>query len=256
MTAPDGFRARTVGSRESRRQHAARGSHGGGGRASRRSPGRRIIAIADCHCDPRRNCGLGAVADRRAAARLGHLGRSRGSRWRSSPRMSSSRSSRFRAPLSRWRRACCSGPTSAFRSLWWPARSAPSIALLLVRAAGWQLSRLVSHPRVDAMDARLRRARLAGGDGDADDSRGAVLGAQLRGRRVGGAGAALHAGHDGRPVARHRRRCHPRRCADRQRQPAAVPRVAVHRRLGVAGPALRGPHAPAPTQAATADVTP
>ena len=30
------------------------------------------------------------------------------------------------------------------------------IALLLVRAAGWQLSRLVSHPRVDALDARLR----------------------------------------------------------------------------------------------------
>lgn len=30
------------------------------------------------------------------------------------------------------------------------------IALLLVRAAGWQLSRLVSHPRVDSLDARLR----------------------------------------------------------------------------------------------------
>ncbi|AFM17251.1 hypothetical protein Mycch_2478 [Mycolicibacterium chubuense NBB4] len=30
------------------------------------------------------------------------------------------------------------------------------IALLLVRAAGWQLDRLVSHPRVHAMDARLR----------------------------------------------------------------------------------------------------
>lgn len=30
------------------------------------------------------------------------------------------------------------------------------LALLLIRAAGWQLSRLVSHPRVDAMDARLR----------------------------------------------------------------------------------------------------
>jgi uncharacterized membrane protein YdjX (TVP38/TMEM64 family) len=30
------------------------------------------------------------------------------------------------------------------------------IALLLVRAAGWQLSKLVRHPRVDALDARLR----------------------------------------------------------------------------------------------------
>jgi uncharacterized membrane protein YdjX (TVP38/TMEM64 family) len=30
------------------------------------------------------------------------------------------------------------------------------IALLLVRAAGWQLNRLVDHPRVDALDARLR----------------------------------------------------------------------------------------------------
>jgi uncharacterized membrane protein YdjX (TVP38/TMEM64 family) len=30
------------------------------------------------------------------------------------------------------------------------------IALLLVRAAGWQLSRLVHHPRVDSLDARLR----------------------------------------------------------------------------------------------------
>jgi uncharacterized membrane protein YdjX (TVP38/TMEM64 family) len=30
------------------------------------------------------------------------------------------------------------------------------IALLLVRAAGWQLSRLVKHPQVDVLDARLR----------------------------------------------------------------------------------------------------
>ncbi|MFW0150752.1 TVP38/TMEM64 family protein [Mycobacterium sp. smrl_JER01] len=30
------------------------------------------------------------------------------------------------------------------------------IALLLVRTAGWQVSRLVSHPRVDAVDSRLR----------------------------------------------------------------------------------------------------
>ena len=30
------------------------------------------------------------------------------------------------------------------------------IALLLVRALGWQFSRLISHPRVDALDARLR----------------------------------------------------------------------------------------------------
>ena len=30
------------------------------------------------------------------------------------------------------------------------------IALLLVRTAGWQVSRLVRHPRVDAVDARLR----------------------------------------------------------------------------------------------------
>lgn len=29
------------------------------------------------------------------------------------------------------------------------------LALLLVRAAGWQLNRLVDHPRVDALDARL-----------------------------------------------------------------------------------------------------
>lgn len=31
------------------------------------------------------------------------------------------------------------------------------IALLLVRAAGWQLSRLVRHPRIEAIDARLRQ---------------------------------------------------------------------------------------------------
>ena len=31
------------------------------------------------------------------------------------------------------------------------------IALLLVRAAGWQLSRLVSHPAIEAVDARLRQ---------------------------------------------------------------------------------------------------
>src|SRR3954447_27067108 len=30
------------------------------------------------------------------------------------------------------------------------------IALLLVRAAGWQLSRLIRHPRVESLDARLR----------------------------------------------------------------------------------------------------
>jgi uncharacterized membrane protein YdjX (TVP38/TMEM64 family) len=30
------------------------------------------------------------------------------------------------------------------------------LAVLAVRAAGWQLSRLVSHPKVDALDARLR----------------------------------------------------------------------------------------------------
>lgn len=31
------------------------------------------------------------------------------------------------------------------------------IALLLIRAAGWHLSRLVRHPRVDTLDARLRQ---------------------------------------------------------------------------------------------------
>ncbi len=31
------------------------------------------------------------------------------------------------------------------------------IALLLVRAVGWQLSRLVSHPTLDSLDARLQR---------------------------------------------------------------------------------------------------
>ncbi len=30
------------------------------------------------------------------------------------------------------------------------------IALLLVRAAGWQLNKLVPHPRIDSLDARLR----------------------------------------------------------------------------------------------------
>jgi uncharacterized membrane protein YdjX (TVP38/TMEM64 family) len=30
------------------------------------------------------------------------------------------------------------------------------IALLVVRAAGWQLSRLITHPRVEVLDARLR----------------------------------------------------------------------------------------------------
>ncbi|MGH3677090.1 MAG: TVP38/TMEM64 family protein [Mycobacterium sp.] len=32
-----------------------------------------------------------------------------------------------------------------------------AIALVLVRAAGWQLSRLVRHPRIDSLDARLRQ---------------------------------------------------------------------------------------------------
>jgi uncharacterized membrane protein YdjX (TVP38/TMEM64 family) len=31
------------------------------------------------------------------------------------------------------------------------------LALLIIRAAGWQLSRLVTHPAVDSLDARLRR---------------------------------------------------------------------------------------------------
>lgn len=31
------------------------------------------------------------------------------------------------------------------------------IALLLIRAAGWQLSRLLRHPRLDSLDARLRQ---------------------------------------------------------------------------------------------------
>ncbi|MED5815528.1 TVP38/TMEM64 family protein [Mycolicibacterium sp. 050232] len=31
------------------------------------------------------------------------------------------------------------------------------LALLLIRAAGWQLNRLVSHPRVDSVDARLQQ---------------------------------------------------------------------------------------------------
>jgi uncharacterized membrane protein YdjX (TVP38/TMEM64 family) len=31
------------------------------------------------------------------------------------------------------------------------------IALLLVRAVGWQLNRLVSHPTIDSLDSRLRR---------------------------------------------------------------------------------------------------
>ena len=51
------------------------------------------------------------------------------------------------------------------------------IALLLVRAAGWQLSRLVRHPRVDSLDARLRERGWPAVDVDADDSRRAVLGA-------------------------------------------------------------------------------
>ena len=55
------------------------------------------------------------------------------------------------------------------------------IALLLVRAAGWQLSRLVKHPRVDALDCAAAERGLAGDPVDADDSGRAVLGAQLRG---------------------------------------------------------------------------
>ncbi len=35
--------------------------------------------------------------------------------------------------------------------------AAAVIALLLVRAAGWQLNRLVRHPKVDSLDARLRQ---------------------------------------------------------------------------------------------------
>jgi uncharacterized membrane protein YdjX (TVP38/TMEM64 family) len=31
------------------------------------------------------------------------------------------------------------------------------IALLLVRAVGWQLNRMVSHPRIDSLDSRLRQ---------------------------------------------------------------------------------------------------
>jgi uncharacterized membrane protein YdjX (TVP38/TMEM64 family) len=36
------------------------------------------------------------------------------------------------------------------------ATASAVIALLLVRAAGWQLNKLVRHPRVDSLDARLR----------------------------------------------------------------------------------------------------
>ena len=74
------------------------------------------------------------------------------------------------------------------------------IALALVRAAGWQLSRLVRHQAVETARRPTARPRLACGHVAAVDSRGTVLAAQLRRRRVRGAGAALHVGNGGRSV--------------------------------------------------------
>ena len=68
------------------------------------------------------------------------------------------------------------------------------LALLLVRAAGWRLDRLVPHPRVATPGRPAAPARLADGHVDAVDPGRPVLGAQLRCGRVGRAGAALHAG--------------------------------------------------------------
>jgi uncharacterized membrane protein YdjX (TVP38/TMEM64 family) len=48
------------------------------------------------------------------------------------------------------------GPTLGVALAVLAATISAVIALLLVRAAGWQLNRLVPHPRVDSLDARLR----------------------------------------------------------------------------------------------------
>ena len=118
------------------------------------------------------------------------------------------------------------------------------IALLLVRAAGWQLDRLVRHPRVEALDARLRQRGWP-----------AVLSMRLIPavpfsvlNYAAGASAVRVLPYTLATLvgsaARHRRGGHPRRRAHRQRQPAAGPGVAVHRERRCRRPGLRDPHAP------------
>ena len=77
------------------------------------------------------------------------------------------------------------------------------LALLLIRAGGWQLSNLVSHPAVDAVDARLRQRGWL-----------AVLSLRLIPMVpfavINYAARALHTGDSGRSAARHRRGGGPR----------------------------------------------
>ena len=126
------------------------------------------------------------------------------------------------------------------------------LALLLVRAAGWRLDRLVPHPRVEALDARLRQRgwptvmsmRLIPAvpfsvlNYAAGASAVRVLpytSATLAGLLPGTAAVV-----------------DPRRRAHRPHQPAADPGVAVHRESRCRGPGLRDPHLPAPPPGETA----
>ena len=148
-------------------------------------------------CDPRRSCATGSVAHRGPAARLGDLGRSvvpAGVLGRAH------RGDGLSVPPHRVHAGC--GP--AVRSLpRCPAGRAGQHRQRRHRTAAGARRGLATEPAGPALPGGFAgraaaRARLARGDVDADDSRRAVLGGQLRRRGVGGAGAALHAGHAGR----------------------------------------------------------
>ena len=237
--------ARSLGNREVRRQHPGRTARCGDfdGCAGPPPPDRRDDGR---DCDSRRNRVAGAAARPPCSCGIGRRRWGRGSRWPSWPHTSWSPCSRSRAPRSRWPQACCSARCVGVPIAVVASTVSALLALLLVRAAGWQLNRLVRHPRVESLDDRLRQRGWP-----------SVVSMRLIPavpfsvlNYAAGASAVRVLPYTladaGRPVARHRRGGHPRRRAHRQRQPAAVPGVAVHRERRCRRSGLRDPHASPP----------
>ena len=168
-------------------------------------PRRRIFADRCGDCDPRRSCAAGAAAHRNPAARLGEVGRSvvpagvpRGTRRRHGIPVPAHGVHAGRGPAVRPGPRCPAGGR-------WPPPSAPSSPCCWSAPPGGNSTDWCAIPastRWTPGCANVAGSRLV----DAADPRRAVLGAELRGGRVGGASAALHAGHPGRTAARARRR--------------------------------------------------
>ena len=147
--------ARSLGRREVRRQHPRRAARRGDldGEAGPPAPDGRHRGD---DCDSRRNLVAGAAAGRRAATGLGDVGRP------VVPAGLPGRAHRVTVfPFPRTAFTLASGllfgPWLGISIAVVASTSARCLALLLVRAAGWRLDRLVPHPRVKALDARLRQ---------------------------------------------------------------------------------------------------